>query len=261
MKRGTRQRVPALVDVHNPGLTGGVQNQPDFQAGSADHRTHFVSEVPRFAREVMREYAALTGRVLTMIVASIYGQVNYLNPCVDLGRAINQIKLYNLSLEKTIDSNLNQDYLIRFVAKPSFEAEYAFQIEEDSIDRYQIKAILFKENLWSAKNRDSIQVVTNNRIINSYLVLQIENIFKKATNSAMARKYSNALGVDGVSYYFYRKSDSEVISCGECWSPSKNTPLFELVSICEILYDFTRGKTFDNNNLIGRLDNLYDLIE
>ncbi|HXZ17910.1 MAG TPA: 2-oxoacid:acceptor oxidoreductase family protein, partial [Roseiarcus sp.] len=61
-EKGTRQLVPALVDVHNPGLTGGVQNQPDFQAGSVDHRTHFVSEVPRIAREVMKEYSALTGR-------------------------------------------------------------------------------------------------------------------------------------------------------------------------------------------------------
>jgi pyruvate-ferredoxin/flavodoxin oxidoreductase len=61
-EKGTRQLVPALVDVHNPGLTGGVQNQPDFQAGSVDHRTHFVSEVPHIAREVMKEYSALTGR-------------------------------------------------------------------------------------------------------------------------------------------------------------------------------------------------------
>ena len=61
-EKGTRQRVPALVDVNNPGLTGGVQNQPDFQAGSVDHRTHFVSEVPHFVREAMQEYAALTGR-------------------------------------------------------------------------------------------------------------------------------------------------------------------------------------------------------
>jgi pyruvate-ferredoxin/flavodoxin oxidoreductase len=61
-EKGTRQRVPALVDVDNPGLTGGVQNQPDFQAGSVDHRTHFVSEVPHFVREAMQEYAALTGR-------------------------------------------------------------------------------------------------------------------------------------------------------------------------------------------------------
>ena len=48
--------------MHNPGLTGGVQNQPDFQAGAADHRTHFASEVPRFVRQVMREYGDLTGR-------------------------------------------------------------------------------------------------------------------------------------------------------------------------------------------------------
>jgi pyruvate-ferredoxin/flavodoxin oxidoreductase len=61
-EKGTRQRVPALVDVDNPGLTGGVQNQPDFQAGSVDHRTHFVVEVPRFVREAMRDYATLTGR-------------------------------------------------------------------------------------------------------------------------------------------------------------------------------------------------------
>ena len=60
--KGTRQRVPALVDPHNPGLTGGVQNQPDFQAGSVDHRTHFVADVPRFVRDAMAEYGDLTGR-------------------------------------------------------------------------------------------------------------------------------------------------------------------------------------------------------
>ncbi len=61
-EKGTRQRVPALVDVHNPGLTGGVQNQADFQAGAADHRTHFANEVPGFVRRVMGEYGDLTGR-------------------------------------------------------------------------------------------------------------------------------------------------------------------------------------------------------
>lgn len=61
-EKGTRQRVPALVDVNNPGLTGPVQNQPDFQAGSADHRTHFVRDVPKFVREAMAEYSKLTGR-------------------------------------------------------------------------------------------------------------------------------------------------------------------------------------------------------
>ena len=61
-QKGYRQRVPAQVDIHNPGLTGGVQNQPDFQAGAVDHRTHFVRDVPDFVRQAMDEYSKLTGR-------------------------------------------------------------------------------------------------------------------------------------------------------------------------------------------------------
>ena len=61
-QKGTRQLVPALVDPHNPGLTGPVQNQPDFQAGSADHRAHFASAVPSLVRQAMAEYSELTGR-------------------------------------------------------------------------------------------------------------------------------------------------------------------------------------------------------
>ena len=61
-EKGTRQLVPALVDVNNPGLTGPVQNQPDFQAGSVDHRTHFASAVPSLVRRAMSEYSELTGR-------------------------------------------------------------------------------------------------------------------------------------------------------------------------------------------------------
>ncbi len=66
---GTRQLVPALVDPHNPGLTGPVQNQPDFQAGSADHRTHFASAVPALVRQAMTEYSDLTGRTYAPVLA------------------------------------------------------------------------------------------------------------------------------------------------------------------------------------------------
>ncbi len=61
-EKGTRQLVPAMVDVNNPGLSGGVQNQPDFQAGLVDHKTHFANEIPNFVRQAMDEYAELTGR-------------------------------------------------------------------------------------------------------------------------------------------------------------------------------------------------------
>ncbi|MFN8099363.1 MAG: 2-oxoacid:acceptor oxidoreductase family protein [Dermatophilaceae bacterium] len=66
-EKGTRQLVPALVDVNNPGLTGPVQNQPDFQAGAVDHRTHFASAVPALTRQAMAEYSALTGRTYSPI--------------------------------------------------------------------------------------------------------------------------------------------------------------------------------------------------
>ncbi|MEA2078375.1 MAG: pyruvate-flavodoxin oxidoreductase, partial [Pseudomonadota bacterium] len=62
-EKGTRQLVPAMVDAHNPGLTGGVQNQPDFQAGLVDHKTHFANEIPNFVRQAMDEYGELTGRL------------------------------------------------------------------------------------------------------------------------------------------------------------------------------------------------------
>lgn len=61
-ERGTRALVPSFVDPNNPGMTGPVQNQPDFQAGAVDHRTHFASEVPGLLRRAMAEYAELTGR-------------------------------------------------------------------------------------------------------------------------------------------------------------------------------------------------------
>ncbi|MDR1275340.1 MAG: 2-oxoacid:acceptor oxidoreductase family protein [Candidatus Accumulibacter sp.] len=61
-EKGTRQLVPAYVDVNNPGLTGVVQNQPDFQAGAADHRAHFAKDAPALIRQAMSEYSALSGR-------------------------------------------------------------------------------------------------------------------------------------------------------------------------------------------------------
>ncbi len=68
-EKGTRQLVPALVDPHNPGVTGPVQNQPDFQAGAVDHRTHFATAVPDLVRQAMAEYAELSGRAYAPVMS------------------------------------------------------------------------------------------------------------------------------------------------------------------------------------------------
>jgi pyruvate-ferredoxin/flavodoxin oxidoreductase len=75
--KGTRQLVPAMMDIHNPGLTGGVQNQPDFQAGTVDHRTHFVNDVPRFVRQAMDEYGELTGRCYNPVQTFMADDADY----------------------------------------------------------------------------------------------------------------------------------------------------------------------------------------
>jgi len=88
--KGTRQLVPALVDPHNPGLTGPVQNQPDFQAGSADHRTHFANAVPALVRQAMAEYAELCGRAYAPVQA--YGPADAELVLVGLGSITDDVQ-------------------------------------------------------------------------------------------------------------------------------------------------------------------------
>ncbi len=90
LEKGTRQMVPALVDVHNPGLTGPVQNQPDFQAGAVDHRTHFVNAVPGLTRRAMSEYAELTGRVYEPVLAYDCDDADYV--MVGLGSITDDVR-------------------------------------------------------------------------------------------------------------------------------------------------------------------------
>ena len=89
-EKGTRQLVPALVDVNNPGLTGAVQNQPDFQAGAVDHRTHFVVAVPAIVRQAMEEYAELSGRKYSPVQTYLCEDADYV--MVGLGSVTDDVE-------------------------------------------------------------------------------------------------------------------------------------------------------------------------
>ncbi len=91
--------------------------------------------------------------------------------------------------------------------------------------------------------------------------MSLDKLFNKATSSAMTKKTSIVEGLDGVTYYFYKKSETGIISCGECWSPSHETALFELVNICDLLIDYAVKGTNDIDNLIDRIAKLYTKIE
>ncbi|MDR0945000.1 MAG: 2-oxoacid:acceptor oxidoreductase family protein [Bifidobacteriaceae bacterium] len=89
-QKGTRQLVPALVDPDNPGMTGPVQNQPDFQAGAVDHRTHFAAAVPGIVRQAMAEYSELTGREYKPVMA--YGTEDADYVMVGLGSITDDVR-------------------------------------------------------------------------------------------------------------------------------------------------------------------------
>ena len=90
LEKGTRQMVPALVDVNNPGLTGPVQNQPDFQAGAVDHRTHFANAVPALVRQAMDEYSELTGRTYAPVLTYDCDDADYI--MVGLGSITDDVR-------------------------------------------------------------------------------------------------------------------------------------------------------------------------
>ncbi len=119
-EKGTRQRVPALVDTGNPGVTGGVQNQPDFQAGIADHQVHFAADVPRFVREAMADYAGLTGRAYAPVMPY---------RCEDAETAIVGLGSVACDLEAVVDHLRRQGRKVGSVAvkllQPFPEAELA----------------------------------------------------------------------------------------------------------------------------------------
>jgi len=200
---------------------------------------------------------------MTFLLIKVCGQKNYLNPCIDWGQEIKQIKAYNERFERKLNLELSQDFMIRFIAKPTFSPEYAFQIEKVNDEEYKLIAILFQENLCSVKNknRDSINIDSFDRIISFELASSLDILFKKATDSSSVKKDFIFGGTDGVNYYFYRQSESSEINCGECWSPSKGTPLFELVTICDTIIHYAKGESIEISDINKRIENLFDNIE
>ena len=89
-QKGTRQLVPAQVDPNYPGSTGPLQNQPDFQATSADRLAHFESAVPGIVRQAMAEYSALTGRAYEPLTAYDCADADYI--MVGLGSITDDVR-------------------------------------------------------------------------------------------------------------------------------------------------------------------------
>ncbi|HOQ78591.1 MAG TPA: hypothetical protein PLB65_08420 [Candidatus Cloacimonas sp.] len=198
----------------------------------------------------------INGILILLLMGSLnsMGQ-NSLTPCVDFSNEINQIKKYNEHLEKVLMNNLKEDYIIRFIAKPTYKPEYAFQIRKIDNSNFEIEAVFFQENLWNVQSINP-SVYVRKRNINKELVLKIDALFKVFTNS-ISNKDALVIGEDGTSFIFKRKT-KDGARCGETWSPNETSPLGKLVCICNVLTEYAKGEYVELEKVHENINKLYD---
>lgn len=197
--------------------------------------------------------------VLIILLNSImsYGQMYQFFPCVDLSESVPQIKVYNEDLEKIFISNFKQEFIVRFIAKPSFDPEYAFQIYQVDDSAFIIEAFEMKANLWYTRRTDSINYYC--RDIDTKLLQKIESLFKILINSAQNKSPFMA-GLDGVNYNFLYNTN-DVIKCAETDYIDNNSIIDEIIQLTDTLMLYAKDKDSNASPIEERIKSLCIRIE
>ena len=178
-------------------------------------------------------------------------------PCVDLSESVPQIKVYNEDLEKIFISNFKQEFIVRFIAKPSFDPEYAFQIYQVDDSAFIIEAFEMKANLWYTRRTDSINYYC--RDIDTKLLQKIESLFKILINSAQNKSPFMA-GLDGVNYNFLYNTN-DVIKCAETDYIDNNSIIDEIIQLTDTLMLYAKDKDSNASHIEERIKSLCLRIE
>ncbi len=173
-----------------------------------------------------------------MVTFSTKGQGVFLNPCVCFEDKIPEIEEYNERMESLFSEKFAPDYIVRFVAKPSIEAEYAFQICKIDSSVFEITTLTLKANLWNAKNTDSVYI--KKRRIDEELVAEIDTLFKLLIDTALT-KNAYGYGEGGDTYNLFYNSEG-IVKCGEAWTPVTNSLLNEVIQVCDSLMRYAQGE-------------------
>ena len=186
--------------------------------------------------------------LLLLICTSVQsvGQ-DYLYPCVIESKII-EIKSYNEKLAEVLQSRLRSDYIVRFLAKPTVDPEYTFQINETNTSKYAIEALSLTTNLWNTKNADSLLIynTTVSKSLGEAIILMFHKLTSSISKDAVGR------GLDGISYTFLDNSVGE-IRCGETWSPKENSVLGEIIKVCNDLVKCAKGADPEDLDLLERI--------
>ena len=145
-----------------------------------------------------------------------------------------QLKSYFNSLDSILQTRLGDDFLFRFTTMPSFDPEYALQIESVE-EQYFLKVISFDKNLWYAKdaagiNIDECFVELEKELAEQLLYLNKQFIDNKIDSVSVGST------IDGDLYQF-EINENGAISCGQIWQPAPDSPLGRFCLLCAHLKD------------------------
>ena len=155
-----------------------------------------------------------------------------------------QLKSYYNSLDSVLQTQLGDEYLFRFTVMPSFDPEYALQIESVE-EQYFLKVISFDKNLWYAKdaadiNIDECFIELETELAELVLYLSRQFVDNKIDSVSVGGT------IDGNLYQF-EINENGVISCGQIWQPAPDCPLNRFCLLCAHLKDGCLTENKSNN--------------
>lgn len=155
-----------------------------------------------------------------------------------------QLKSYYNSLDSVLQTQLGDEYLFRFTVMPSFDPEYALQIESVE-EQYFLKVILFDKNLWYAKdaadiNIDECFIELETELAELVLYLSRQFVDNKIDSVSIG-------GVTDGDLYQFEINENGVISCGQIWQPASDSPLNRFCLLCAHLKDLCLTENKSNN--------------
>jgi hypothetical protein len=155
-----------------------------------------------------------------------------------------QLKSYYNSLDSVLQTQLGDECLFRFTVMPSFDPEYALQIESVE-EQYFLKVISFDKNLWYAKdaagiNIDECFVELETELAEQVLYLSRQFVDNKIDSVSIG-------GVTDGDLYQFEINENGVISCGQIWQPAPDCPLNRFCLLCAHLKDGCLTENKSNN--------------
>ncbi len=149
-------------------------------------------------------------------------------------------------------------YMARYSVSPSFESDYAFQLNRADSGQFQITGLYLLQHIHNyASKRDSITFEVLKKDISPNIALSLEALFTALVQQP--HDYGSIGGEDGVSYYFQNKRHG-IESCASTWEPDAYSPIGEVIDICNILSQYPKDETISLTGLSAKIDSLRDAI-